>query len=180
MNNTKQQLTETLNNIFIKVNELKIDSNNLDEIKQKITDLYGELESIDEPEQTYEFIEVTNRVIYNLCYIILNKLEEKIKEIEKGKLIIIGILNKYKEEKFNFVYKSYDDQRKFIFDKYEEIHNQELINIISNLNIDINKLDCINNYNNKYNKIFIKIFKELKNNYNFGLNKLNIYYNDNK
>ena len=81
MNNTKQQLTETLNNIFIKVNELKIDSNNLDEIKQKITDLYGELESIEQPRKNTKFIEVTDKDIYDLCYMTLNKLEQKIKNI---------------------------------------------------------------------------------------------------
>ena len=80
-NTTQQQLTETLNNIFIKVNELKIDSNNLDESKQKITDLYGELEFIEQPRKNTKFIEVTDKDIYDLCYITLNKLEQKIKNI---------------------------------------------------------------------------------------------------
>ena len=83
MNTTKQQQqqTETLNNIFIKVNELKIDSNNLDESKQKITDLYGELELIEQPRKNTKFIEVTDKDIYDLCYMTLNKLEQKIKNI---------------------------------------------------------------------------------------------------
>ena len=164
---------------------IKLIINDLDELKEEIKLLYNELEQIDTDKEhrdkwdrsgilDYDLSMIRNT--YGVCHLILGHIEEKIKDIEEGRPLINNILNKYKKEKFNFEYKSYSEQEEFILNKYKDINNQDILDIIDKTYID--KLNCISDHNNKHNKIFINSFKELKINYNIGLNKIINYYND--
>ena len=187
MNNTTQQLTKKLDNFYSKIKKIKVIKyiNDLDELKEEIKLLYNELEQIDTDKEhrdkwdrsgilDYDLSMIRNT--YGVCHLILGHIEEKIKDIEEGRPLINNILNKYKKEKFNFEYKSYSEQEEFILNKYKDINNQDILDIIDKTYID--KLNCISDHNNKHNKIFINSFKELKINYNIGLNKIINYYND--